>query len=223
MGLEKATLQNVDTGEAPFPVLFNPAEYTVARTNQWTPKGIIGYETPTLNFTGGEVQTLKMELFFDVTDQPTGDVTTHVNKLWKLAIVNEQASEGKRGRPPVCIFAWGKSHDGWGGGTENDFKAVIQSLSVRYTLFRDDGTPIRATADVTFMQVMEKTVMQNPTSYVPQPGYKRRLVMPRDTLAGIAFDEYGDATLWRKIAEANQIDDPEMIRAGDLLAIPPRR
>ena len=131
-------------------------------------------------------------------------------------MVNDKTNSPKttRGRPPRILFLWGNN---W------SFKAVITSLSVRYTLFREDGTAIRAVANVTFQQVDDDKVQkgQNPTSFVPMPGYKTRMVQPLDTLAGIAYSEYGDATMWRKIAEANQIVNPESLSAGDLLAIPP--
>jgi nucleoid-associated protein YgaU len=42
-----------------------------------------------------------------------------------------------------------------------------------------------------------------------------------DTLAAVAFREYGDATLWRAIADANLIDDPLRVRPGTELLIPP--
>ena len=45
------------------------------------------------------------------------------------------SSRRRRSRPPTVEFHWGRT---W------TFPAVIDSLSVQYTLFRPDGTPIRA-------------------------------------------------------------------------------
>jgi nucleoid-associated protein YgaU len=47
-------------------------------------------------------------------------------------------------------------------------------------------------------------------------------VRPRDTLAGIAYEEYGDPNRWRDIATTNEIDDPLGLRPGQILVIPPR-
>ncbi len=49
-------------------------------------------------------------------------------------------------------------------------------------------------------------------------------VQKGDTLSDIARREYGDATKWRQIFEANrdQIDDPDLIRTGQRLTIPSR-
>jgi ABC-type amino acid transport substrate-binding protein/predicted Ser/Thr protein kinase len=42
-----------------------------------------------------------------------------------------------------------------------------------------------------------------------------------NTLGGIARKEYGDFELWRCIAERNEIDDPDIISAGQELELPP--
>jgi nucleoid-associated protein YgaU len=43
-----------------------------------------------------------------------------------------------------------------------------------------------------------------------------------DTLASIAYNEYGSAAGWRRIADANPfIDDPMRVKPGTTLVIPP--
>jgi len=96
------------------------------------------------------------------------------------------------------------------------FKSVCRQLSVSYTLFRADGTPIRALAHITLLQT-EKTVNaprrgnrtpgQNPT-LAAIGGQRARLVRDGDSLQSIAYEAYGDPGLWRPIAEANGIDRP---------------
>jgi len=46
-----------------------------------------------------------------------------------------------------------------------------------------------------------------------------------DSLSAIAKREYGDASEWRRIFEANrdQIKDPDLIHPGQELKIPPRQ
>jgi nucleoid-associated protein YgaU len=41
-----------------------------------------------------------------------------------------------------------------------------------------------------------------------------------DSLQSVAYKNYGDATRWRTIAEANGIDDPLTLRRGSQLSIP---
>ena len=216
MSLTKATITNLDTKEK-IECLFNPTEYTIAKSNTWEAKTVVGKNVPRVDFTGGGARTLTLELFFDVYETKGADVRSHTNKLWELSMIDEgkKNSSTKRSRPPFCLFQW--------GGTWH-FKSVVTSLSIRYTLFRADGTPVRATANVTLQEAADEKDQPgtNPTSF-SEPGHRRREVRPKDTLAGIAFEEYGDSGKWRAIAEANAISDPLGIREGQVLAIPPAR
>lgn len=214
MALTKATITNLDTNEK-IRCLFNPTEYTIAKSNSWQPKPVVGKNVPKLDFTGGGARTLNVELLFDVFENQGADVRTYVNKLWDLTMIDERQKNPstERSRPPFCLFQWGGN---W------HFKAVVTSLSVRYTLFRQDGTPVRAIATVALQEAQDDTDLPgtNPTSYA-EPGYRRRVTEPHDTLALIAYQEYGDASKWRTIAEANKIVDPSDLTVGQVLSIPP--
>lgn len=214
MPLTKATLTNLDTKEK-IECLFNPTEYTVAKSNSWQPKPVVGKNVPKMDFGGGGARMLSLELFFDVSEAAGSDVRTHVNKLWDLTMIDEKQKNPitDKSRPPFCLFQWGGN---W------HFKAVVTSLSVKYTLFRHDGTPVRAIASLSLQEADDENDLPgtNPTSYA-EPGYRRRVVEPHDSLALIAYQEYGDSSKWRPIAEANHITDPSGIRAGQILAIPP--
>ncbi len=45
-------------------------------------------------------------------------------------------------------------------------------------------------------------------------------VVAGDSLQSLAWREYGNATAWRAIAEANGIDDPSRLPAGTELVLP---
>lgn len=53
-------------------------------------------------------------------------------------------------------------------------------------------------------------------------GFSQYVVQPGDTLSGIAASEYGNATLWPRIFEANrqQIHDPNLIFPGQVFRVP---
>lgn len=56
-----------------------------------------------------------------------------------------------------------------------------------------------------------------------EPAAQSYTVQPGDTLSKIAKQFYGNANSYMRIFEANrdQLDDPNMIRVGQTLAIPP--
>ena len=215
MGLTKATIKNLDTGDI-IACLFNPTEFTVTKSNPWQSKPVVGKDVPSLEFTGGGARELSMELFLDVSNSSHADVGTDVKKLFALTLITEKQYniKSKKSRPPRCQFVW---------GSNETFTAVVMNLETRYTLFRPNGTAVRATCKIKFQESEDDNVPkgQNPTSFSPG-GRKRREVRPHDTLALISFEEYGDSTHWRKIALENEIDDPASLRPGQILAIPPR-
>ncbi len=211
---QKACITNLETGEQ-IECLFNPTEYAFAKSNQWEPVKILGDNVPLPKFVSGGAMTLRMTLFFDTTEQGT-DVRQHTEKLLKLMQVDPKLrnNKSKKGRPPRCMFSWGRV---WG------FKAIISEMSQRFTYFKDDGTPLRATVDVTFTQVESQGTYppQNPTTE-GEPGQRTRIVRPGDRLDWLAYEEYGDPTLWRLIAEANDLDNPLELIPGQRLIIVPR-
>lgn len=211
--MEKAKIVNLDTDET-IECLFNPNAYTLERTNTWTQKQVKGRNVPNLEFGGGSSATLTMQLFLD-TSTTGGDVRETTEKIRKLMDIDENAKNMTtvKGRPPMVEFRWGQI---W------TFKAVITRLTEKTTLFRDDGIPIRATLDVTFLQAKEEGVYaaQNPTT-IGTSGYKRWIVREGDSIDWIAYREYGSAAMWRYLADVNNLDDPGKLRPGQALVIAP--
>ena len=68
-------------------------------------------------------------------------------------------------------------------------------------------------------QSEQATAGQNPTTRAIA-GLKVHTVTDGDSLQSVAYQNYGDATRWRKIAEANGIDNPFALRRGSQLTIP---
>lgn len=192
---------------------FNPSEYTITKANRWTVKPVVGEGMPTAEFGGGDAQKLQLELLFDDADREDGDVRAVTNSLFAAMAVDSALASGKNsGRPPTIEFGWGST---------TTFKAVCDSLSVQYLLFRPNGTPVRAKATVSLLQA-EPTVgkgPQNPTTR-GMGGLRTHVVRDGDSIQGIAHAAYGDPTLWRRVAEANGIDDPLRLPRGAVLSIP---
>jgi hypothetical protein len=204
MALEKAIISNLDTGED-VPVLFNPREYVLEKKTPWTELNVFGLDSPPVQFTMGERKRLIMELFFDTSEEKT-DVREHTQKIENLMLVNAQEH-----RPPLLRFSWGSL----------SFDCVLEDLAQRYTLFRADGTPLRAILKTVFKEYATAEAQLSGTRRESSDHTKRLALRERETLASLAAREYHDPAKWRVIAEANGIDDPENIAAGTLVELPP--
>ncbi|HUC33014.1 MAG TPA: LysM peptidoglycan-binding domain-containing protein [Ilumatobacteraceae bacterium] len=198
--------------------MFNPATFAFSASNSWTDDKVPGKGAPTQRFSGGQSGTYSLTLVFDTTT--TGKtVTSYTNQLLKLMEIDESLpdydSERGNGRPQWVTFNWGEHI--------HTFQSVITSLTVTFTYFSSDGTPLRASVDVQCKQYVEDPnwTRQNPTSGTPHP-HRTHVISPGDTLDRIAARHYADSTLWRLIATANSIADPLALQPGAILVIPER-
>jgi hypothetical protein len=197
------------------PCLFNPTELSFSRTNTWSAPEMPGKGVASLNYTGAQSGTMSLRLFFDTTD--TGaSVTAYTERLLELMEVDPSLpgtnENTNNARPPWVQFHWGTMHS---------FRAVLTSAEITYTYFSSQGTPLRATAELTLTQFEDGKVFgpQNPTSGTPHP-HRAHRVQPGETLDRIAAAYYGSTNDWRAIAKLNGVEDPFSLKAGSLLAIP---
>ena len=205
MALEKAVI--TPSGGRGIPVLFNPTQYGLDKSNQIAEIGIPGLGAPILQYVRGNTRTLSMELFFDTYEQQT-DVREHTDRIYELLAIDADTHV-----PPVCTFTWGAFN----------FDCVLDRVGGRFTLFLSDGTPVRATLTVTLKEFIDVAieVRANPTQSADH--IKTGTVRRGDTLSSIAAAEYGDPAQWRPIAQANGIDNPRVLEPGRVLVIPPLR
>ncbi|RDE52203.1 MAG: LysM peptidoglycan-binding domain-containing protein [Candidatus Accumulibacter meliphilus] len=206
-----------------FKVLFNPNSYSITKTVAWNSIGSSGpaitrtngkVNAPTLFFAGGGSRLLNLELFYDVTepvnDVASDDVRKETNKVVELTRIQKDLQ-----RPPAVEIAWGAAPP---ARSDFPFTGVVSNLVQRFTLFSSDGRPLRATLTITVTEFLDPVLDQRQTD----PEFTTRRIKRGDTLSAIAAENYRDPSLWRVIAEANQLDDPRDLRIGRTLTIPKR-
>jgi nucleoid-associated protein YgaU len=212
-GPQKAMIKPKDGG-APLACRFNPREVSISKSATWQKTAARAAKTaPTPEFTGTQPRQLQMELFFDAWEAPSHDLTKDLDLLFGWTNPTEKSISNNQPNPPVVVFHW---------GTASYFDAYVKQVTAKYTMFASDGTPVRATASVTFEEVPNEPGRQNPTSGGPA-GRRTHVVAAGDSLHSIAEREYGNPALWRGLAQANAIDDPLRLRPGTQLLIPSGR
>jgi nucleoid-associated protein YgaU len=210
--LMKAQLIAVDGSRAEVEFAFNPKELSIKRSNKLKQEEQKGKDAPKVEFESGSGQQLSFQAFFDTYENRENVWLKHIQPLEKLARVDKD-TEGadKTSRPPHVLFVWGR---------QTYIKGFIKSLSVKFTMFLPDGTPARATADLTIVEVPDEPDSQNPSS-IGTTGLRSHTVLPGETLDLIAFRELGSARQWQHLAETNGIDDPWALVPGSRLVIAP--
>jgi nucleoid-associated protein YgaU len=188
---------------------FNPKDYSVAMTANWKHEPSKAPKPP--EFTGITPRTLTFEMFFDATDVDGGDVSKAVDRLFSCMVPTKKSVSNHKPCPPFITLSWGE---------KKLFTAYMKQASADFTLFRSDGTPTRAICKVTIEEYKLTVPAQNPTSG-GLAARRTRQVIAGDTLASIAYQEYGSPTMWRALAESNGVDDPLRVRPGHRLLVPP--
>ncbi|MER6149415.1 peptidase M23 [Streptomyces hirsutus] len=192
---------------------FNPSTLELRKTTEWrrTPSRMAG-QSALPEFVGSGPRTLSLEVFLDATATHDNSVELAVEKLMKGCVPTPASLGRKKPASPWVRFEWGTART-------TSFDGVLSSLSVSYTLFDVDGKPLRATCTLSIEEASVDPAGQNPTSGA-RTARSTHTVVASDSLALLAWREYGDATAWRVIAEANDIDDPMALVPGTELMVP---
>lgn len=192
---------------------FNPNKLGLSKTIEWRRKpSRTAKESSMPEFVGSGPRSLSVEVFLDATAEHDDSVEKKVEDLLKACVPTPRSLASKKPASPWVRFEWGTART-------TSFDGVLTSLSVDYSLFDVDARPLRATCSLAIEEASVGAPRQNPTSGADSATRTHRVVAG-DSLAQLAWREYGDATAWRLIAEANQIDDPLVLVPGTELLVP---
>lgn len=195
--------------------LYNPDNVKVEKNVQFKEHPTQGADSGEKEFTHGVSRTLTIgQVYFDTYEKKQNVRTVFIDKLEELAHY-----DGDLHRPPKVRFVWGKfmaENDPYNSG-----KWYVQKVSTEYIMFLDDGTPVRAKVTIA---LVEATTLDEQLQHRKKnsPDHAKVYTVQRgDTLQTIAYREYDDPAEWRRIADANGIDDPLAMEPGTRLLVPP--
>ena len=151
-------------------------------------------------------QTLQFELLFDGTgviprSGPAGtdDVVAQVGRFRELTY-----GRGTGGRPYLKLV-WGTLL----------FKCRLSALDITYTLFKPDGTPLRARANTTFEEFRTKAELERREKKKSAELPQLHTVRAGETLPLICYQTYGSSTHYPQVADANGLTDFPQSRSGN--------
>jgi hypothetical protein len=198
--------------------LFNPSEFVIQRSATYAEHRVPGLDRPILQYINGEAEIMKFSLFFDtfssgletgnlivaakskLPTQLKADVREFTDPFYKLLNVDED-----KHAPNIVVFEWGKTK----------FEGYVVDINQRFTLFSSRGVPLRATLEITLKSSKKDNNIRNSPDRT-----KDRTVKDGDALYAFSYAEYGTCAEWRRIAEANGIDNPRLLKSGDHIIIP---
>lgn len=209
----------------------NPNSYTLNHLLEYTyDRGQGSFGGKEAKYAGSSPINMSFEFLFDATgvvpvpselgDVPlVGAIASALSKKDKFDVMKEITKFkdlvyeviDKEHRPRHLLLVWGTLV----------LPCVLSTLSFRFTLFRPDGTPLRAIASCTFCESVSRamqTAQDNPQS--PDLTHLRD-VRDGDTLPGMAHDIYGNPELYLEVARVNKLVNFRRLRPASRVAFPP--
>jgi nucleoid-associated protein YgaU len=154
------------------------------------------------------------ELWFDTYDTRKSVRSEYIDKLEKLVHVEKTSHH-----LPIITFVWGQFSQET--DLTPDYVFYCTKVTVEYTMFLPDATPVRAKVSLNLEQKLGPGGEEIRRGKQSPDHAKLYTVKRGDTLQSIANAEYEDPREWRRVAKTNNIDDPMSLRPGMKLLIPP--
>lgn len=201
----------------PFPAWINPSSYSYSAQILYNDRQAQGSPGPSPEFNRVGDEDVNFELIFDATGvipPPPGQsqangVADALDQFMRLvATVN-----GTIHSPNYLVLSW----------AQLQFECVLTSLKVDYTLFRPDGTPLRAKVAVSFKSFQSETALAKAAALASPDMTHIVTVCAGDTLPNLCFRIYGDSAYYMKVAALNGLLSFRELSAGTQLLFPPLR
>jgi hypothetical protein len=215
-GKQKDSSKGDNTAVGPVEFMFNPATIKWVSSPMWKSTRDAGSDSADKTFGGNDGRKLTLSnIIFDTFERRSSVRSEFIEKLERLALRDHKDQHD----PPTVFFFWGKFSDKIDSYNCPPMKLV--QLDVEYTMFLNDGTPVRAKVNMSLQECKPEQEQQEQKPN-QSPDHAKLVTMRRgDTLQSIANVEYENPSEWRRIADANGIDDPLNVKPGTKLLVPP--
>jgi hypothetical protein len=212
-------------------VQFNPDSLKVTFANQVaSPSGSGDQNGPQARqFVGAGTTKLSVTLNFDVNSElpqglpETNDVRELTQRVaYFITPTGKPANKPKQFIPPSVRFAWGSFQ----------FDGIMESMEETLELFSFEGRPLRASVAIALTQQKITAFKFNPINDPPAatrqgknaPGTSPLTEAPAgSSVQSLAANQpgQGPGSDWQSIAQANGIENPRMLKPGQLIDMNP--
>jgi len=195
---------------ARYEVRVNPEKYSQTFKIAYDSVPAIGSMNTALKFKAMPPIEMKFELLFDSTGviEDSADSLADEIKQFQDVVYNY---DGGIHQPRYLMLFWGKL----------GFGARLTSMSLNYTLFAPDGSPLRARADVSFSCYQSPATIKKLENKQSPDITHRVVTRAGDTLPALTHRIYGSVQYYTQVARFNRLVDFRHIPSGTTLLFPP--
>lgn len=198
-------------------VMINPERYSHSYRICYTDPQAQGSNGGSPKFNKIPSEVVRFELVFDGTGvvppgkgepQSPADGITKKIEQFRTLVFN---FNGKIHSPKFVTLAWGRLL----------FNGRLSSLDLTYTLFKPDGTPLRARVGTTFIGYTNEEALAKQANKSSPDLSHLVTVKAGDTLPLLCQEIYGNSACYVQVARANGLTDFRRIAPGTRLLFPP--
>jgi len=203
----------------PYTPMYNPTSFSVNHNVSFDKGQKNNTGDMTKKFEKIGPRSVTMELFFDGTEaSPSASKGIGPNTVLKGVDLQIQAFlklayqiSGEKHRTHYVMIVWGSFV----------MTGVTKSANVTYTMFAPDGRPLRAKLALTIEEHIDERLLGKILKFSSPDISKSIVVKNGDTLPLLCHQEYSDASLYIKVAEANKLKNYRKLTPGMELLFPP--
>jgi hypothetical protein len=198
--------------EREYETLINPEDFSESYKIEYTTGKSSGESGGEKKFNRIAPQTVNLRFIFDSTGiLSSKSVPDQVSDF--MSVVFDY--DGDSHQPRYVKIIWGEK------GKRDLFKGRLDSVDIKYTLFKPDGTPIRATASAALTASVDKET-ENLKKKNSSPDLTHvRVVKEGDTLPLMTYGIYGDSLYYMEVARVNKLRSVRNLKVGTKLFFPP--
>ena len=192
--------------------LINPESYTCTLPVKYVEAGSMGRSNASKAFKGMGPTSLSLsKIVVDGTGIVSlgtyADVDAYIEAFRNVAC----KYNGNLHQVNYLKIVWGKLI----------FTGVCTSFKVNYTMFKPDGTALRAVIDLTLQSSVDPKKESKDSQRASPDLTHVRTVQAGDTLPLMTFRIYGDPSYYPEVARINGLKNMYALKPGDQIEFPP--
>ena len=195
----------------PYSVMINPDSIKWNHSVEYNEQQPPGTSSPSQKYKSTPCQKLSFDIVIDCTgiiDSTRTDMATEINALETIVYTYN----GSIHRPNFVTIQWGQNIS---------FNGVLTTFDTNFTLFRPDGSPLRAKVSLSFSQYISPSTVTKLDAPESPDLTHLVIVTQNTTLPQLCQQVWNDESLYVQVAKYNGLNKFRNLKGGTKLLFPP--
>lgn len=196
---------------SPYYLMINPESLKIQRSIEYNQQQVPNTSSPSQKYKSTPSDKLNFDIVIDCTgvvDSDRTDMSVEINKLETIVFTYN----GKIHRPNFVKIQWGQNLS---------FNGVLTSFDISYTLFKPNGSPLRAKISLAFSQYISPTTVEKTDKKLSPDMSHLVTVVKGITLPQLCHTIWNDELYYIQVAKYNDLNKFRHLKGGEKLVFPP--